>query len=542
MKKYILFFLAIGFMSSLTAQQVPEDALVKPNLSLNKPEKLSQEDYGKMVTPEGIKKHLTIIASDEMEGRETGEPGQRKAADYIANHFASLGFPKVVEGSYFQKIKFVFQSWEDLNLAVGEKKYRFLWDYYAFPASNSSLDEININEVVALGYGIDDEKYSDYAGVDVAGKTIMIYQGEPLNYDSVSYITGEKTYSDWAMDWKKKLRTAKEKGVKNVLFIEPSIQAKVSKYRDRLLRGSLTMGDAEYSDTEFPNSVYISTDVAKAILGKKLQKKFIKNRNKIRKKGKPRNLTISTDMKLKLVKNTKTLEGENVLGFLEGTDKKDEIVVVTAHYDHLGKRGKDIYNGADDNGSGTSTVLHMSSVFAEATKAGAGPRRSILFMLVSGEEKGLLGSEYYTNYPIFPLENTVVDVNVDMIGRVDEDHKDNPNYIYVIGSDRLSTELHEINEAANKKYAKIELDYTYNAEDDPNRYYYRSDHYNFAEKGIPAIFYFSGVHEDYHKTSDTVEKINFDKTARIGQLIFHTIWELANREKRIEVDVMTEEK
>ncbi|MGB1217733.1 MAG: M28 family peptidase, partial [Saprospiraceae bacterium] len=389
-------------MSSLNAQQIPAELEGSPVLELvdEMLEEPSQEDYGKMVTPEGIKKHLTIIASDEMEGRETGESGQRKAADYIAKHFESLGFPKVVEGSYFQKIKFVFQSWEDLNLAVGDKKYRFLWDYYAFPASNSSLDEININEVVALGYGIDDEKYSDYKGVDVTGKTIMIYQGEPLNYDSVSYITGEKNYSDWAMDWKRKLKVAKEKGVKNVLFIEPNIQAKVSKYRDRLLRGSLTMGDAEYKDTEFPNSIYISSDVAKAILGKKMQKKFIKNRKKIRKKGKPRNLTISTDMKLKLVKNTKTLEGENVLGFLEGTDKKDEIVVVTAHYDHLGMRGKDIYNGADDNGSGTSTVLRMSSVFAKAAKTGSGPRRSILFMLVSGEEKGLLGSEYYTNYPI----------------------------------------------------------------------------------------------------------------------------------------------
>ena len=162
-------------------------------------------------------------------------------------------------------------------------------------------------------------------------------------------------------------------------------------------------------------------------------------------------------------------------------------------------------------------------------------------MLVTGEEKGLLGSQYYVEYPLFPLEQTVANVNVDMVGRVDEKYADNPNYIYVIGSDRLSTELHEINENANKNYTNLVLDYTYNAEDDPNRYYYRSDHYNFAERGIPAIFYFNGTHADYHRATDTVEKINFEKMAKIGQLIFHTTWELANREKRIVVDVIQED-
>ena len=157
-------------------------------------------------------------------------------------------------------------------------------------------------------------------------------------------------------------------------------------------------------------------------------------------------------------------------------------------------------------------------------------------MWLTGEEKGLLGSEYYVNHPIFPLENTIVDVNVDMIGRVDEAHEDNPKYIYVIGADRLSSELHEINEAANRTYTHLELDYTFNAEDDPNRYYYRSDHYNFAELGIPAIFYFSGVHDDYHKITDTVEKIQFDKMEIIARLVFHTSWTLANRDKRIVVD------
>jgi Zn-dependent M28 family amino/carboxypeptidase len=265
----------------------------------------------------------------------------------------------------------------------------------------------------------------------------------------------------------------------------------------------------------------------------------VKARTKIQKKGEPRNMALPCDFRLTQRKQTRQLLGENVLGYIEGTDPalKDQLVVITAHYDHLGKRGNAVYNGADDNGSGTSAVLEVTQAFVEARKQGFGPRRSVLVMLVSGEEKGLLGSQYYVENPVFPLENTVVNVNVDMVGRVDEAHQGNPEYIYVIGSDRLSTELHQINETANATYTQLELDYTYNADDDPNRYYYRSDHYNFAEKGIPAIFYFSGTHEDYHQPSDTVDKIDFEKMEKIGRLVFYTSWELANRDKRIEVNV-----
>ena len=154
-------------------------------------------------------------------------------------------------------------------------------------------------------------------------------------------------------------------------------------------------------------------------------------------------------------------------------------------------------------------------------------------MTVSGEEKGLLGSAYYTENPVFPLSNTVCDLNIDMIGRLDENHATNTNYVYLIGSDKLSSDLHAISEEANKKYTNIELDYTFNDEKDRNRFYYRSDHYNFVKKGIPAIFYFNGVHEDYHKETDEVEKINFKKMENIARLVFFTAWELANRNDRI---------
>ena len=227
---------------------------------------------------------------------------------------------------------------------------------------------------------------------------------------------------------------------------------------------------------------------------------------------------------------------ENVVAFIEGSEKPHEIIVISAHYDHLGMNNGTIYFGADDDGSGTVAILEIAEAFKEAVSKGFGPKRSILFLHVTGEEKGLLGSKYYTNFPIFPLENTVVNLNIDMIGRVDAAHTNNPNFVYLIGSDKLSSELHNLSEQINERFTQLDLDYTYNNEDDPNRFYYRSDHYNFAKNNIPIIFYFNGTHADYHKTSDTPDKINYEILAKRTQLIFYTAWELANREQRIEVD------
>jgi len=227
---------------------------------------------------------------------------------------------------------------------------------------------------------------------------------------------------------------------------------------------------------------------------------------------------------------------ENVLGFIYGSEKPEEIVVISAHYDHLGIKGGKIYYGADDNGSGTTAVLEIAQAFQTALIEGEGPKRSVLFLNLTGEEEGLFGSKYYTSHPVFPLANTVVDLNIDMVGRVDKKHKDNPNFVYLIGADKLSKELHYLSEAVNKKYTKLDLDYTFNDENDPNRFYYRSDHYNFAKNNIPIIFYFNGVHDDYHQASDTEDKINYDILAKRTQLVFLTAWEIANRDERIKAD------
>jgi hypothetical protein len=228
-------------------------------------------------------------------------------------------------------------------------------------------------------------------------------------------------------------------------------------------------------------------------------------------------------------------DSENIWAFIEGGEKKDEVLILSAHYDHIGMRNGEIFNGADDNASGTAALLEIAQAFITAKNAGHTPMRSILFLHVTAEEYGLHGSRYYTDHPIFSISNTVANINIDMIGRRGFGKEDNDNYVYVIGSDRLSTDLHTLSEEANT-YIGLELDYTYNDLNDPNRFYYRSDHYNFAKKGIPAIFYFDGVHQDYHKTTDTPDKIDFPLFTKRTKLAFATAWKLATAENRPVVD------
>ena len=232
-----------------------------------------------------------------------------------------------------------------------------------------------------------------------------------------------------------------------------------------------------------------------------------------------------------------TVQSENVVAIIEGSEYPDQYIVISSHLDHVGVNAKgEIHNGADDDGSGTVALLEIAEAFKKAADEGNGPKRSIVFLHVTGEEKGLLGSRYYTENPLYPLADTMVNLNVDMVGRKNPKRDtDDPNYIYLIGSDRLSQDLHDISEATNKKFTQLELDYTYNDEKDPNRFYYRSDHYNFAKQNIPVIFYFSGTHEDYHRPGDTPDKILYPTLEKRTKLIFYTVWELANRKEKIQL-------
>ena len=235
--------------------------------------------------------------------------------------------------------------------------------------------------------------------------------------------------------------------------------------------------------------------------------------------------------------NIDWVKTENVAAIIKGDVYPNEYIVLTAHLDHVGIEDGEIYNGADDDGSGSMALLEIAQAFKLAELDGNRPKRSIVILHVSAEEKGLLGSKYYAENPLYPLNETITNLNVDMIGRTDPTREsDNDNYIYLIGTDRLSSMLHETSEKVNSRTVNLELDYRFNAWDDPNRFYERSDHFNFAKNNIPVIFYFSGTHEDYHGPGDTPDKIRYDLLTQRSRLIFHTAWEIANMDISIEVD------
>ncbi len=489
------------------------------------------------ITAADLEAHLSVLAGDSLEGRETGTVGQQRAAAYIARQFDAMGLkPAGENGGWFQTFPLRKVGWGEVSLSSGADTFTFLEDYFGWPGTNAPI-ELDGAGLVFAGYGIDDSLYSDYDGLDVRDKVVLISGGEPEDKDGVFLLTGTATRSTWTTDWRRKPQAATARGAKALLVVSATAerQLEVQSFVNYLRNPEMELvNEGEEEASPFCNVLYTTPAVGGTLFGG--EKKWTKTLDKIGKKGSPRSRVLDRTVRLVVEKRREQLLTENVLGMVPGTDRADEYVFVTAHYDHLGRRGEDIYNGADDDGSGTVALLEVAEALARSAAAGRPPRRNVVFMTVSGEEKGLLGSEYYSDHPLYPLETTVTNLNIDMVGRIDEEHAETPEYVYLIGSDFLSTELHELSEAVAGRFSPLELDYTYNSKDDPNRFYYRSDHYNFAKHGIPVIFYMNGSHEDYHQPSDTVDKIAFDVLALRARLVFHTLWEVAHRDRRPLVD------
>ena len=472
--------------------------------------------YGNRISASELKEYLSIIASDALEGRKTGTRGQKMAGAFISNHFLEIGLTPPVNGSYFQSFDLYKSSPSKIVVKAGTTQYENFTDIF-YIGNTDSNGEVN-TELVYVGKGTD----ADYAQVALKDKAALIL---------VSDINSFRTMRSAA-------QTARDKGASIVFLVSENPDSEYKKFMDGVkdyLSGGLNLKKPEAEGDK--GSFVIDHVATEKLMGiaysQLLNASKAEASKKSLKKIKPAKISYQVSIQSTAVKV------ENVIGFLEGTEKKDEVVLVTAHYDHIGtnETGEDkINNGADDDGSGTVAVLELAKVFAQAKKEGHGPKRSMVFMTVTGEEMGLLGSEYYVQHPIYPLTNTVVDLNIDMIGRTDPQHKDKGDYVYVIGSDKLSSELHTISEKTNETYTKLAFDYTYNAEDHPENIYRRSDHWNFAKNGIPIIFYFDGIHEDYHKPSDEVSKIDFPLLAKRAQNVFYTAWEIANRENRLTVD------
>lgn len=487
--------------------------------------------YGAVISGEGLKKHLTIIASDEMEGRETGTEGQRKAAAYIESQFKTIGLKPVESLNGYQQLYPLYQdSLQLATLSVNKKDLVFGTDFFV-PLNSNETGKFKGKKIVFAGYGIESEKYSDYTGLNVKGKVVVFFLGEPKK-DGKYIISGTNRGSEWSFPGiTKKLALARSKGAVGALVINANQESFNQRAVDNGKRTNVYFPRDDQSEKSI-NYALLSHAAAKALLGEGADSLLKQSKaNAVMNNQSMAEKKMKVDYVFEKYRNI--INASNVLGVIEGTDKKDEIVFLTGHYDHLGKRNGKIWYGADDDGSGTCAVIQMAEAFAKAKAGGHGPRRTMVFMTVSGEEKGLWGSEYYSDHPLFPLEKTSADLNTDMVGRIDTERKtdDTLNYVYVIGHDKLSSDLPVINEGVNNKYTGLVLDYKYDDPNDQNRIYFRSDHYNFARKGVPILFFYDGMLKaDYHQPTDTVDKINWELYAKRVKMIFYTAWEIANRD------------
>lgn len=466
--------------------------------------------YAQTITAADLKKHLTIVASAEMEGRETATPGEYKAAAYLIEQMKAIGLQPGNNGQWLQPYPVYRDSLTDASLEVNGRSFQLFKDFSTTTANFSSHQAFG--EVVYVNTS--DSLWKNNK-VDITGKLVLIRvpgggnnAGQPR-----AAAFGPANVMSQLMN----------KGAAAVLLAGDRVNTNAN----APVMGQMTVN--KYPTRQNINSFSISDDVLAAILGADTAAE---------RSGKMQSKTIRVPVATSYHEKQLTMTSNNVLGILEGTDKKDEYLVITGHYDHIGRRGNIINYGADDDGSGTVSVLELAEAFAKAKAEGKGPRRSILFMTVSGEEKGLWGSAYYAANPVYPLDKTTANLNIDMVGRTDtiyEKKKDSALYVYVVGEDKLSSELPALSAGANKN-TKLILDQRYNDPNDRQRIYFRSDHYNFAKNGVPILFYFDGIHRDYHQPTDTVDKIEFDLMTRRVQLVFYTAWELANRNDLLKRD------
>ncbi len=460
------------------------------------------EKFAAIITPEALKAKLSVIAGAPMEGRETATEGQRKAASYIEAHFKKLKLLPGDSGKYQMPFPVYQDSVTSAKITVNGKDFLYAEN---FSVAGTAIPQgaWTVDTFAFAGNGIKDSTHNDYDSLDVKQKWVMVSASpEELKSQRLLY---------------RKISLATQNGAAGVLIISDNFPDKNAPVKSRMYN--------EIPQTRSA-ALFISKKLAEALLNIPLTDSTAR-------------ATYNISAQIDIAKTTNHLQSTNVIGILPGTTKKSEYVFITAHYDHLGKHDSLIYYGADDDGSGTTSVLQIADAFAAARDKGYQPKRSIVFMTVSGEEKGLWGSEYYADHPLFSLDSTSVDLNIDMVGRIDpsRNYGDSTNYVYTIGEDKLSSELFTISDSINNTYTHLELDRKFNDPKDPNRFYYRSDHYNFAGKGVPIIFYFNGTHADYHKPTDTVDKINFSLMSKRVQLVFYTAWEMANRDAMLKRDI-----
>jgi Zn-dependent M28 family amino/carboxypeptidase len=495
------------------------------------------------ISAQQLKDYLAFIASDEMEGRDTPSRGLDTAARFIATHLSRWGLkPAGDDGSYFQRIAMT-QTKIDPALSYVEingQRFNFGEDFLAGLTAGSAGGPL-----VYAGHGwvIKAKSIDAFQGLDMKDKIVVINSGglpKGMNFNELKGKQGE--------DWEPPVNAARKRGAKGVIFV-PDFRSLAG--WDRSRQTLVERGFSSVDKFQTQNNVAFPTITASPKLlnalfqGEKQIAMEVFNRSASNDSVEPFEFKADKKVNFTVALKTSPAATQNVVAVLEGSDPvlKNEYVAIGAHYDHVGVgtpvNGDAIYNGADDDGSGTVATLAMAEAFARGPR----PKRSILFIWHAGEEKGLWGSRYFTESPTVPIGQIITELNIDMIGRTKkEDDKPanqplpKPGEIYLIGSKMMSTELGELSESVNKSYMNLAFNYKYDDPKDPEQFFYRSDHYNYARKGIPIIFYMDGSHEDYHRPSDSVEKIDYQNMEKVTRTIYATAWELANRATRPRVD------
>ena len=470
-------------------------------------------DASNSIKIDELKEKMYAYSSDEFEGRGTPSKGQQLAVEYLVDHYKNLGIPSVKNDSYLQAVPLQLEDKPNISLNISNQKFVYYQDYISY--ANGPDRNYDSVEIIFAGYGIDDPAYSDYLNIDVKNKIVVAIGGEPLDENENYFINGNSK-SKWSNSREEiglKKSIAKNKGAQALILVDDYL---FRRYKSRFQYSDSGRGEKRMAlgnDEENNFQVLLFSE---------------KHKNFFYRESLSLNMTFN--------KNIQSFTADNVAAIIKGSEFPNEYIILTAHLDHVLPYNGEIYNGADDNGSGTVAMLEIAESFALAKKLGKEPKRSIVFLHVTAEERGLLGSKYYADHePLVPIRQTVANLNMDMMGRADPERGvRNLNYVYIIGSDILSDDLHNINIDANK-YANLELDFRFNGINHPDQFYYRSDHFHFIKNNIPAIFYFSGVHEDYHQPTDTAEKILYEPYKKRVKLIFHTAWGLANRNERIKL-------
>jgi hypothetical protein len=486
------------------------------------------------ITPGELRMHLQFLASEELGGRYTLSPNFAIAARYLAAHLEAYGYKGAGEhGNFLQTFQVVSakpdttKSSLELTFKGKPKSYHF-GDFY-IPAEGGNGNAQG--QIVFVGAGISSpsQHRDDYAGVDVKGKIVLLVAGMASGVDMSKLDENEHGQG-----------AARAHGAVGILQLPPQRFLELMKNKGFQERAASreTVRLAQGSENSLP-AVTLGPALAEELMaafGMDLKSAYETANRK--QNVEPKKLDVSA--KLTVVQQLTRSTTQNVAGILEGSDPvlKHEYVVFSAHYDHLKTGpGGEIYPGADDDGSGTTSVLTIAHAMSLER-----PKRSVLIMFHAGEELGLLGSEYNTDYaPVVPLKQMVADLNIDMIGRskqpgdnaAQDEHLTDANTVYLVGSNRISPELHQLSEETNAQFQKMKLDYYYNDPNNPERIYFRSDHWNYAKHGIPIIFYFDGTSVDYHRPTDTIDKIDFNKMTKVARLVFETGWRIANLDHRL---------